>query len=81
MTLTEKYWLTLLFTICRFLSILMLGFGIPFIILGIVVDPWFFTGLAGWPFMLMWGIVNLRYIHVLIKKNHLELSKLGVGEY
>lgn len=72
MTLTEKYWLTLLFVFLRYLSILMFGSGIGFIIAGILVNPWWFIGLSSWPLFIMVGVVNLVYICALTKHHRLQ---------
>ena len=76
MNITEKYWLTILLTFCRYVSIIMIGGGAGFIPLGIYVSPWFFIGLAVWPLLIMWGVVNLRYVRALVKVNRLEFSKI-----
>ena len=67
MKLSDKYWLTILFTFCRYFSIIMFLSGIAFIIAGCLVNPWYFTGLAAWPLFIMLGIVNLRYIRLLAR--------------
>lgn len=72
MTLTEKYWLTLLFVFLRYLSILMFGSGIGFIIAGLLVSPWWYLGLASWPLFIMVGVVNMVYICALSKHNKLQ---------
>ena len=79
MTLREKYWYTILLTFCRYLSVLMLISGGAFILLGILVNPWFYIGLAIWPLFFMWAIVNFRYVRALVKVNRLEFSKVTEG--
>lgn len=76
MNLSEKYWLTLLLTFCRYLSILMMGSGVSFLLLGYYIDKWFYVGLATWPLFIMWGIVNIKYLRAITKMNKLELSKI-----
>ena len=76
MNISEKYWLTILITFCRYLSILMMGSGVAFILLGAFVNPWFFVGLTSWPLFIMWGIVNIRYLHLVTKARNLEFSKI-----
>ena len=76
MEIKDKYWLTMLFMFLRYISIIMMGSGVAFILLGIYINPWFFAGLAAWPLFLMWGITNIKYIHALTKKNKLEFSKI-----
>ena len=76
MTISEKYWMTILFTFLRYLSIIMMGSGVAFILLGYYVNIWFYFGLAIWPLFLMWGIVNIKYIRALTKVNKLEFSKI-----
>ena len=76
MNLSEKYWLTVLITFCRYLSIIMMGSGVAFIIMGVYINPWFFTGLASWPLFIMWGIVNMKYLHAVTKIKRLEFSKI-----
>ena len=76
MTIGEKYWLTLLLTFCRYLSILMMGSGAAFLLLGYCIDKWFYGGLVSWPLFIMWGIVNIRYLRALTRMNKLELSKI-----
>lgn len=76
MNIGEKYWLTILVTFCRYLSILMMGSGIGFIIAGYYVNPWFYAGLATWPLFIMWGIVNINYLRAMVKTYRLEFSKI-----
>ncbi len=76
MTISEKYWMTILFTFLRYLSIILMGSGVGFILLGLYVNYWFYAGLAVWPLFLMWGIVNIKYIRALTKVNKLEFSKI-----
>lgn len=76
MTISEKYWFTILFTFCRYLSVLMMGSGIAFILTGYYISKWFYLGLALWPLFIMWGIVNFKYVRAMIKVNRLEFSKI-----
>lgn len=76
MTLGEKYWFTILLTFCRYLSVLMMGSGILFILTGYYVSPWFYLGLIIWPLFIMWGIVNFKYVRAMIKANRLEFSRI-----
>ena len=76
MSIREKYWFTVLFMFCRYISIVLMGSCVGFILAGYYINPWFYAGLAVWPLFLMWGIVNIRYIHALTKKNKLEFSKI-----
>ena len=76
MNIREKYWLTILLYFCRYLSILMMGSGVAFILLGYYYNYMFYFGLATWPLFLMWGIVNIKYIRALTKVNRLEFSKI-----
>ncbi len=71
MSLWEKYWLTIWFVFLRYFSVLMIGAGIGFIVAGHLVNPWWYAGLAVWPLLIMWGIVNFKYIHVLSVANGL----------
>ena len=73
MTLSEKYWLTILLTFCRYISILMMGSGIAFLLSGYYVNQWFYLGLVTWPLFIMWGIVNIKYLRAIYRSN-----KLGV---
>lgn len=79
MTLSEKYWLTIFFTFLRYFSILMMGSGIAFILLGYYLNPWYYAGLAAWPLFIMWGIVNFRYIAALTRFHRLEFSRVEEG--
>lgn len=76
MRLAEKYWLTILMMFCRYFSILMFMSGIAFILLGVYLNRWWFTGLASWPLFIMLGITNLKYIRAIEKSNNLEFSKI-----
>ena len=76
MTISEKYWLTILFTFLRYLSIIMMGSCVAFILLGYYVNYVFYFALAIYPLLLMWGIVNIKYIRALTKVNKLEFSKI-----
>ncbi len=72
MTLSEKYWLTVLLTFLRYISILMIGSGGAFLFVGYYVNKWFYLLLITWPFLIMWGVVNLRYLRAVHKKYELE---------
>jgi len=76
MRLAEKYWLTILMMLCRYFSIVMFMSGIAFILLGVYLNHWWFTGLASWPLFIMLGITNLKYIRAIEKSNNLEFSKI-----
>ena len=76
LTLTEKYWLTILFVFLRYFSILMYGSGIGFIIAGILVSPWWYLGLASWPLFIMIGVVNMVYICALTKHHRLQFRHI-----
>ncbi len=76
MTIKEKYWLTILFYFLRYLSILMMGSGVAFILLGYYYNWYFYFALAIWPLLFMWGIVNIKYIRAMTKSNRLEFSKI-----
>ena len=76
MTIKEKYWLTILFYFLRYLSILMMGSGAAFILLGYYYNWYFYLALAIWPLLFMWGIVNIKYIRAMTKSNRLEFSKI-----
>lgn len=76
MTIKEKYWLTILFYFLRYLSILMMGSGVAFILLGYYYNWYFYFALAIWPLLFMWGIVNIKYIRAMSKSNRLEFSKI-----
>ena len=76
MSISEKYWLTILFAFLRYLSIIMMGSGVAFILLGYYFNYYFYFGLAIWPRLLMWGIVNFKYIRALTKVNKLEFRKI-----
>ena len=78
MTLSEKYWLTVLLAFCRYISILMIGGGTPFFLLGYYINKWFYLGLTIWPLLIMWGIINFRFIRVLEKAYKVELSKISI---
>lgn len=76
MSIQEKYWLTLLFTFLRYFSLLMMASGAVFIVLGYYVNYLFYFGLFVWPLLIMWGIVNIKYIRALTKVNKLQFSKI-----
>lgn len=76
MTLTEKYWLTMLFVFLRYLSILLFISGVGFIIAGILANPWWFIGLASWPLAIMIGVVNMVYICALTKHHRLQFRHI-----
>ena len=76
MTLAEKYWATMLLTLCRFLSILLITSGSVFVFLGVYVNHWFYLGILSWPLFIMWGVVNMKYIKAFVRDKGLELSKL-----
>ena len=76
MSISEKYWLTILFAFLRYLSIIMMGSGVAFILLGYYFNYYFYFGLVIWPLLLMWGIVNFKYIRALTKVNKLEFRKI-----
>ena len=76
MTISEKYWLTIFFCFLRYLSIIMMGSGVAFILLGHYINYLFYFGLATWPLFIMWGIVNIKYIRAIIKARRLEFSKI-----
>lgn len=71
MSLSEKYWKTVFFTILRYFSFLMFLSGIAFIIAGKIINPWYYLGLFSWPLFIMLGVVNLKYIHILVQEHHL----------
>ena len=76
MTISEKYWLTILITFCRYLSIIMMSSGILFILGGYYISYWFYLGLILWPLFIMWGVVNFKYLRATVKVNRLEFSKI-----
>ena len=76
MTISEKYWLTILITFCRYLSIIMMGSGVLFILGGYYISYWFYLGLIIWPLFIMWGVVNFKYLRATVKANKLEFSKI-----
>lgn len=76
MTISEKYWLTILITFCRYLSIIMMGSGVLFILGGYYISYWFYLGLIIWPLFIMWGVVNFKYLRATVKANRLEFSKI-----
>ena len=76
MSIKEKYWLTIMFYFLRYLSILMMGSGVAFILLGYYYNWYFYLALAIWPLLFMWGIVNIKYIRAMTKSNRLEFSKI-----
>ena len=76
MSITEKYWLTVLMMLCRYFSIIMFMSGIAFIITGVYVNHLWFIGLASWPLFIMLGITNLQYIRAVEKSNGLQFSKI-----
>ena len=76
MSISEKYWMTILFSFLRYLSIIMMGSGVAFILLGYYFHYYFYFALAIWPLFLMWGIVNIKYIRALTKVNKLEFRKI-----
>lgn len=76
MTISEKYWYTILLTFCRYISVLMIGSGALFILAGYYVSNWFYLGLVVWPLLIMWGVVNFKYVRAMIKANKLEFSKI-----
>lgn len=76
MGLSEKYWLTILLTFCTYVSIVMMGSGIAFILLGYLVNSWFYLGLAAWPLFIMLGVVNIKFLRVVTKMNNLQFSKI-----
>ncbi len=77
MRMSEKYWLTILFTVLRYLSIIFIMSGGAFVVLGVVINPWWFCGLGAWPLFIMLGIVNLYYIRALTKLYRLELTRIA----
>ena len=79
MTLTEKYWLTLLFVLLRYTSILMFLSGIGFILAGWLANPWWYLGLASWPLFIMIGVTNLVYICALTKHHRLQFRNIVNG--
>ena len=76
MSLGEKYWTEILYTFLRFFSILLIISGIGFIIAGWLSNPWFYMGLLSWPLFIMLGAVNLKYVHLLEKRNRIQLDKI-----
>ena len=76
MNLGEKYWLTILLTFCTYISILMMGSGIGFILLGYFYNSWFYLGLASWPLFIMLGVVNIKFLRIVTKMNNLQFSKI-----
>lgn len=77
MSFSEKYWLTILLTICRYLSIVLIVGPAGFALAGYYLHNWmWYLGLAAWPLTIMIGIVNMRYLHLLFKTKKLEWSKI-----
>ena len=76
MDLCWKYCLTILITFFRYLSILMMLSFIVWIVLGQYIDPWYYMGLFSYPLLLMWGIVNVKYLHIAYKVKGLEYAKV-----
>lgn len=77
MTLSEKYWLTILLTICRYLSIVLLIGPAGFIFAGYFTHNWlWYLGLISWPLTIMLGVVNMRYLQILLKTKKLGWSKI-----
>lgn len=79
MTLTEKYWLTLLFVFLRYVSIMMFLSGVGFILAGWLASPWWYIGLASWPLFIMIGVTNLVYIAALTKHHRLQFRNIVSG--
>lgn len=69
MNLGTQYWMTILFTFCRYLSVLMMASGVGFILLGYFIHPLCYILLALWPLLIMWGVVNMRYLNLYARKN------------
>ena len=76
MSIAEKYWKTIFYTLLRYFSVLMIISGVAFIIAGWLANPWYYMGLLSWPLFIMLGAVNLKYIHILTKVNRDQLDKI-----
>lgn len=76
MNINEKYWLTILLMLCRYLSIIMMGSGILFVIAAYYITEWFYLGLIVWPLLVMWGVVNMKYLRILERTYRLDFSKI-----
>lgn len=76
MNIGEKYWLTILLTLCRYLSIIMMGSGILFVFAAYYITEWFYLGLIVWPLLVMWGVVNMKYLRILERTYRLDFSKI-----
>lgn len=76
MSLREKYWFTILLVFGRYISILMMIAPFAFAIVGRYVDKFWYLGLLVWPLMIMWALVNLRYIRLIFRIKRLEWTDI-----
>ena len=75
MTITEKYWLTILLTICKYLIFVFFIGPAGFCWAGYYIDKMWYLGLIIWPLTIMLGCVNLRYIRFIYKDKDLNNLK------